>query len=260
MTDRALTSLPEASSQHLGAAVHADVVHALAEHPLQSVHVRLLEHEPHQLRTLDHRHAGVVGHEVRDADLPAEVHGDEDRREVLAGGVHGGREAGRSAADHRHVPHLLQVDGRLDAEHLVEGAGRVEIGQAVVPADPLVVDEELRHAALAGALDHLDGLGLVVGDVHLVVLDALGAQQRLGLGAVRAPLHRVHLYSCHRRLLRCDRTVSASCLPTRKHRTARERTSSRGAPSAGRVRRHAATSSAIDSVSSPHTFSGQVNR
>ena len=106
--------------EDLGAAVHADAGDALADEPLEPVHVGLLEHQPHQLGTLDDRHPGVVGHEVGDADLSAEVERDQDRREVLAGGVQRGREAGRSAAHHRDVPHAREVDRRLDAEQLVE--------------------------------------------------------------------------------------------------------------------------------------------
>ena len=151
-----LDLLARGELEDLGATVDADAVDALADHPLEPVHVRLLEHEPHELGALDDRHAGVVGHQMGDADLPAEVQRDEDRREVLAGGVQRGREAGRSAADHGDVPHAREVHRRLDAEQLVERAGGVQVREAVVAADPLLVDEELRHAALTGALDHLD--------------------------------------------------------------------------------------------------------
>ena len=107
--------------------------------------------------------------------------------EVLARRVHGGGEAGGPAAHDRHVVERLEL-GRFATEPPVQFAAGAQPGEVVVAADVLAAEEDLRHAAAAGALDHLRLARLVVGDVGLLPRHALGAQQRLGLGAEGAPL------------------------------------------------------------------------
>ncbi len=109
----------------------------------------------------DEVEAGVVGDLGGEAHLPADVHGDDDRREVLAGGVHRGGEPGGTGADHRDVVDVAQRRPLAATQAAIELAGRVQARQVVVAADPLTVQEDLGHAAHAGALDHLGLPGLV---------------------------------------------------------------------------------------------------
>ncbi len=143
--------------------------------------------------------AGVVGDLGGEADLTADVHGDDERREVLAGGVHRGGEPGGTGADDRDVVDVAQRRPLAAPEPPVELAGGVQVGEVVVAADLLAVEEDLGHAAHARAFDHLGLARLVGGHVDLVVGDRLGVQQRLGLEAVRAPLLGVDLDLCHAR-------------------------------------------------------------
>ncbi len=145
--------------QHLGPALHVHADDLLTDEPLQPVHVGLLEEQAHQVRPVHQRHAGVVGHRMRDAHLAAQVVGDQDRAQVLAGGIHGRRESRRPAADHRYVPDFGEVDVARDAQDLVQLAGGVHVGDGVVAADPLTVDEDLRHASLPGGLGSSRGRG-----------------------------------------------------------------------------------------------------
>ena len=192
-----LDLLARSELQHLGPALNVDADDLLTDETLQPVQVGLLEEQAHQVRPVNQRHAGVVGHRIGDAHLATQVVGDQDGAEVLAGGIHGRRESGRPAADHRYVPHFGEVDVALYAQGLVELAGGVHVGDGVVAADPLTVDEDLRYASLPRGKDHLAGKVLVVGHIALFVVDVLAREQRLDLGAVGAPFHGVDHYARH---------------------------------------------------------------
>ncbi len=153
----------------------------------------------------DQVEAGVVRDLGGQAHLTADVHGDDDRREVLAGGVHGGREAGGAGADDRDVVDVAQRRPLAAAEPPVELARGVQPGEVVVAADLLAVQKDLGHAAHARALDHLGLARLVCGHVDLVVGDVLGAQQRLCLEAVRTPFLGVDLDLSHASFLSATR-------------------------------------------------------
>ena len=173
--------------QDLAAPVDAHAHHLLADELLDAVLRGLGEELLYQVGAGDELVAGVVGDVAGRAELAADVHGHDDRAEVLARRVHGGGEACGPAAHDGDVVERLELD-RLPAEPPVELAGGVEPREVVVAAHELAAEEDLGHAAPPRALDHLLLQALVDRDVPLGPREALGAQERLGLGAVRAPL------------------------------------------------------------------------
>src|SRR5579871_4487844 len=81
---------------------------------------------------------------------------------------------------------------RAAAQQFVECAGLVERAQLVGAADVALADEDLRHRAPAGALDHLGPALRLVLEVDLGPLHALALEERAGARAEAAPAGRVH--------------------------------------------------------------------
>ena len=80
---------------------------------------------------------------------------------------------------------LPDGDGRVEGD--IACAALVQGDQVVAPPHVGVADEDLRHGSLAAALLDEQGAGRVIpGDVYLLEQDALGPEQVLGAGAVRA--------------------------------------------------------------------------
>ncbi len=113
---------PRLELQDLAAPVDAHAHRLLADELFDAVPRGLGEELLHQVRAGDELVAGVVGDVAGRAELAADVHGHDDRAEVLARRVHGGGEAGGPAPHDGDVIELLEFD-RLPAEPPVEFAG-----------------------------------------------------------------------------------------------------------------------------------------
>src|SRR3954470_12651560 len=85
----------------------------------------------------------------------------------------------------------------LAREKGVEPALRVELVQVVRAADVVLADEDLRDRAAARLLGETDARLVVVGNVDLLVGDALLLQEALGANAIRTIRGRVNLHGLH---------------------------------------------------------------
>ena len=169
----------------------------------------------HEIRSGDHLVPRIVGDLVRRPHLPAEVIGDHEDIEVLARSIDRRRHTGGPGTDDGYVIDLRRPRLHINLQQPIQFAGGVQMRQVVIATNGITLDENLGHGPSHGALDHLLLAFQIRSHIDLGVLDVLGPEQRLRLGAVGTPLFRVDFDVRH---------VISSLRPTEKTESSSNRT------------------------------------